>query len=554
MPKVVRVRRRCRDDEGTIAVMAAVIIPVVLLVLALAMSTLVWGASETEVQRASDQAAVQSAATELLVDFPYPTVDALSNVSALYPTLQGVTGQLAMTAPSLSPCTTLGDPLLNAVSSTVPTVTTTYTTVIQLIGGVLTPVQVPHTTSTLTAVNSGLAGLDATTTSILNSLPASCSGVVGPIAPIPAVPNTSIRSACDTASANVTDAAAPYASRFYGHEDNQPQPTCANGRVSVAVSTGSPLLGFAGTAASTGDALNLTVPSGFDAVQSTLAGLGVHLNTALPNLLCPQVSVGVDQPVKGPIFSMVSTPNGRSTARRVIKNAVVVPVFNGVHLNSDTSVALLGASGQSSISGGVTTNPVNLNSLLLQKLQKQLLGEMDKLDTAINNKLTAANRRVQQLNGVYDSVNATSGNTLPGTDVSVGNLDLLKCVRQTLGNLYDPPSGDVATVDDVLRQAAADGEPVNLIQMGVTSCAGALSTAAALSCVQAATGAVSGAAAAAAGAVTGLYDVPLLDVTPAMVKDVGNGNYAAVPVHASQANGAFRATLVRSSADSRYAP
>ena len=53
---------------------------------------------------------------------------------------------------------------------------------------------------------------------------------------------------------------------------------------------------------------------------------------------------------------------------------------------------------------------------------------------------------------------------------------------------------------------------------------------------------------------TGLYDVPLLDVTPTMIKDIGNGNYVAVPVHASQANGAFRATLVRSSADSRYAP
>ena len=557
MLKAHRMRRLRRDDGGTIAVMAAVIIPVVLLVMALALTPLVWGASETEVQRASDQAAVQAAATELLADFPYTAVNTLTNnnnINALYPTLQGVTGQTLMTAPPLNPCTTLGDPLLSAVASTVATVTTTYTTTTQLIGGILTTVLVPHYSSALTAVNSGLSTLDAATSSILNSLPTNCSGIVGPIAPIPAVPSTSVSSACDIAAGNVTDAAAPYATRFYGTGDNQPQPTCANGRVTVSASTGNPLLGFGGTSISSGNALDLSVPTGFSTVQSTLAGLGIRLDTVLPNVLCPEVSVGVDQPVKGPIFAETSTPNGRSTARRVIKNAVVVPVFNGVHLNSDTSTAVLGVTGQTSVSGGVTTSPINLNTLLLQKVQKLLLKELDKLDVSINNKLTAANAQVQKLNGVYDKVNAKSGNVLPGANVSVGNLDLLKCVRQTLGDLFDPPSGDVATVDDVLKQAASDGEPVNIIQVGVTSCTGALATADALSCVQLAQGAVSGAAAAAAGAVTGLYDIPLLDVTPTMVKDIGNNNYLAVPVHASQANGAFRASLVRSSPDSRWVP
>ena len=538
--------------------MAAVIIPVVLLVMALALTTLVWGASETEVQRASDQAAVQAAATELLLDFPYTAVNTLTNnnnINALYPTLQGVTGQSLMTAPTLNPCTTLGDPLLASVASTVPTVTTRLTPITQTILGVTTIIgYTTNTTSTLTAVNSGLSTLDATTSSILGSLPTSCSGVIGPIAPIPAVPSTSVTSACDVAAGNVTDAAAPYATRFYGNADNLPQPTCDNGRVTVSASTGNPLLGFGGTSISSGNALNLSVPTGFSTVQSTLAGLGIRLDTALPNVLCPEVSVGVDQPVKGPIFAETSTPNGRSTARRVIKNAVVVPVFNGVHLVSDTSTAVLGVNGQSSISGGITTNPVNLNTLLLQKVQKLLLKELDKLDVAINNKLTAANRTVQKLNGVYDKVNAKSGNTLPGLDVSVGNLDLLKCVRQTLGDLFDPPSGDVATVDDVLKQAAADQEPVNLIQVGVTSCAGALSTADALSCIQLAPGTATGTAAATAGAVTGLYDVPLFDVTPTMVKDIGNNNFLAVPVHASQANGAFRASLVRASTDSRWIP
>lgn len=553
MLKAQRLRRLRRDDEGSIAVMAAVIIPVVLLVMALALTTLVWGASETEVQRASDQAAVQAAATELLAEFPYTavnTVTSAANVSALYPTLQSVTGQVPMAVPTLSPCTTLGDPLLAAVASTIPTVTTTTTPITQTVLGVTTIIgYATNTTSALTPVTSGLSTLDAQTTTILNSLPSNCSGLAS-IPSIPPVPGASVTSACDTAANNVTDAAAPYAIRFYGNSDNQRQPTCANGRVRVSPSTGNPLVGFGGTSVSVGDTLDLSVPQGFDTVEKTLAStLGVHLDTTLPNVLCPEVSVGVDQPVKGP-FSDTSTPNGRSTARRVIKNAVVVPVFNGQRLVSDSTLATLGLDGHSSISNATTTPAVNLNTLLLQRVQKLLLKELDKLDAAINGKLTSAT--VQKLNGTYDKVNAKSGNTLPGSNVTLGNIDLLKCVRQTLADVFDPPSGPVASVQDIMAQAAADQEPVTLIQLGVTSCTGALMTVDALSCVQLAPGTLTGAAAAAAGAVTGLYDVPILDVAPAMVRDIGNNNFLAVPVHASQANGAFRASLVRSSLDKRW--
>ncbi len=59
-----------------------------------------------------------------------------------------------------------------------------------------------------------------------------------------------------------------------------------------------------------------------------------------------------------------------------------------------------------------------------------------------------------------------------------------------------------------------------------------------------------GAAADTLGRVTGVYPVPFFDVTPVLLRDLGNGNFTALPVHAAQASGAFRATLVRS--DDRY--
>ena len=83
--------------------------------------------------------------------------------------------------------------------------------------------------------------------------------------------------------------------------------------------------------------------------------------------------------------------------------------------------------------------------------------------------------------------------------------------------------------------------------------AGATTAAAALGSVGCVAAAVPAGAATALNKLTGLYDIPFLDVTPVMVKDIGNGNFAAVPVHALQASGAFRASLVRST-DERYAP
>jgi hypothetical protein len=50
---------------------------------------------------------------------------------------------------------------------------------------------------------------------------------------------------------------------------------------------------------------------------------------------------------------------------------------------------------------------------------------------------------------------------------------------------------------------------------------------------------------------TGLYDVPFLDVTPVVIKQVGADptNFQALAVDATQASGAFRSVLVRSATD-----
>jgi hypothetical protein len=332
---------RSRGDEGSIAVLAGVIIPVVLVVVALAFATLVWGASETESQRASDEAAEQAAASMALVDFPYASVTTLS--SASYPSLSSqLVSQLTSSAPSLTPCATLGNPV-SAASSLLGNG--------GLLGTILSGLGVGSLSSLTTAVNS----LSPTLTSALSSIPASCAGL-GSITPFPTAPTSAYQVACTQAAAGMTSSTAPYANRFYADTDANGQPTCANGRVKVGVATGSPLLGFGSSGVTVGNNLNLTLASGLSNVQSSLASLGVHLDTSLAGTICPQVNVEVDQPVRSPVVPKTSVVDGRSSAKRVVKNAVVVPVFNGLSLQSVTgaNAAALAPSGQASVVNGVT--------------------------------------------------------------------------------------------------------------------------------------------------------------------------------------------------------
>ncbi len=522
-------------DEGSVAVMAAVIIPVVILVIALALAALVWASSETETQRASDEAAVQAAASALLIDYPYSSV---APTSALMPTLSSVGATTGTTPPSLSPCETVGQPI-DAVLGL--TKTTTVTSLLGVVSTVTSPI-VP-------------SGITAAQQALLDSLPTSCAG----LSPIPAIANPpapSLSEACSTAEEAMRGAS--YALRFYADDPNSAtdtaEPTCPNGRVRTGFSTQTPLIGFGNTAVGAGGQLSLSVPPDLTAVQTALAPLGVHLNTALPNAICPRVNVEVDQPVREPVFDRSSTPNGRSTARRVVKNAIVVPVFNGMGIASASAAVSASASGVATVTGSgataVTLPAQNLNVTLLAA-QQRLLGLLDEMDAAINARLAAANTQVTTLNGTVNAVTGTAGAQLgvpvPGVTTNLGSLNLLKCLRDTVSQVFDPPSGDAPTVEEVLAAASAAGEPVQLIQVGARSCNNDPLAILALSCVQAATGTV-------AGSVTGLYDIPFLDVTPVLVKDVGNGNYQAVPVHATQASGAFRASLVRTSGNSRYSP
>lgn len=587
--QVARRRARARD-EGSIAVMGALIIPVVLGVIALALSTLVWGASETEVQRASDQAALEAAASALLTDFPYAS---LSPVPALYPSVQKVAPGVDPLASMTSACTALGNPIA-AATAALPKVPQTIT---QTVTG---PLGLPVTT-TVTVTNNisavSQAAIDAATAALpsdlknaLATIPSTCNGLTGTTTPIPQLPDSSLKSACDTAAENVSGSSAPYSVNFFGGNGGS-TPTCANGRVFVTESTGSPLLGLDPATVNTNSGVTVngqqvsvptvSVPNNVSTVQTALAALGVHLDTVLPNALCPQVSVGVDQPVKG-VISGVSVPNGRSTAKRVMKNVVVVPVFNGRTLATATADATLSggvnaglASTYTTVTAGVsqtvTTPALDLNSTVLDYARPFVLKALGDVDNRINQTLAATNATVQGLAGTTSAVSLTqninvgvNGNntsvsqTNPTVSASLSSLDLLKCVRQSVSELYDPPTsgGQAApSTKQVLADAAKAGEPITIVQIGMQPCdsLGAVVASAvnSLTCMQAALG---NKAVSAINTVTGLYDIPVLDVTPAVVRDVGNGNYEAVPVHATQANGAFRATLVRGTADNRYVP
>src|SRR5689334_3307 len=191
---------RRRGDEGSIAVLAGVIIPVVLVVVALAFATLTWGASETETQRASDEAAQQAAASMALVDFPYASVTTLS--AASYPNLSSqVVSQLTSSLPTLTPCATLGNPV-SAASSLLGNG--------GLLGSILSGLGIGSLSSLTTAVNS----LSSTLTTALSSVPSSCAGL-GSITPFPGAPTSAYEVACAQAAAGMTSSTAPYANRFY---------------------------------------------------------------------------------------------------------------------------------------------------------------------------------------------------------------------------------------------------------------------------------------------------------------------------------------------------
>ena len=510
-------RRAAARDEGTIVVLAAVIIPVILTVIALALSTLVWATSETEAQRASDQAALQAASSEVLVPNAgvsaaplFPTLNSLipSSLTAAVPGLASVTASLSQNATS---CKTVGN-----VYTSVKPLTDLVTFLTQSLLGL----------PTTTQLNNALAGLNPSVAAALqNPTNAVCSSIT-------VVPDTLVSTfnkACAAASANMSEDRAPWSYRFFDGTGSRVPDCATNGRVSVKlVDDGSSLLSLGGT--------TLTTPGGpvsatsvFNQVQTALGLLGVRLQTTLPNTLCPTMSVSVDQPVRGPISERISVPNGRSTAKRVVKNAIIVPVFNGAGITSTNPLG--------TVSGTITTPPVNLNTAVLGPLQSTLVGTLDAVNTAINQNLASRSIGVSNLVGAQ-----------------VGQLDLLGCLRDTVADLYNPPtSGGAApttqqVLSTVLKDAADTGNPVQVIQVGVRNCSGAVTALDIYGgCIAPALGTV-------AGTATGLYDVPFLDVTPLVVKDVGNGNFQGVPVSATQASGAFRSVLVRSSGDDRYVP
>jgi hypothetical protein len=518
---VVLSRFRRRDD-GSIAVLAAVTFPVVLLCVALALSTLVWASSEHEAQRAADTAAARAAATAFLgTDFPYEQVPGLTT-PVTYPDVAAIAAWAGVPLPAdASDCGTVGVP--------------------------------PDATH--------LGPLTVTVQGSL-TLPADCDDVGPFVVPPPLGETDASRAvACATARDAMGPDSARYANSFYGGTGDA-QPACAldgTGRIDVTLATGSPLVGFGQQAADAGSgALRTQLPPGFGSVAELLGAFGIHLSTALPSLLCPEVSVTVDQPVREPVFDHKAVPNGRATARRIVKNAVIVPVYNGDSISSTTSTAVqAGNAVQGTVEGGTTVviPPRNLNSQLIDA-QRQMLTLLDEVDAIADAAIRAGDVSIDQLNGTFSGIDPTDAQppVLPGTGPLEG-LRLTKCLRDTLGQIYDPPSGDAPTTDEMLKDAAQTGDQVVVVQVGAVKAActepGAIHTVRSLlrsdDCVRAATSPTYHPS-------TGLYEVPFFDVTPVLVQDVGNHNYEAVPVHASQAAGAFRGGLVRSATNERYDP
>jgi hypothetical protein len=412
----------------------------------------------------------------------------------------------------------------------------------------------------------GVPGV-TTTTQLHATYPADCDGV-GPFAPPPALTaaDASRDVACTTAREAMDPDDAPYASRFYSGTGD-PQPSCdpdARGvrRINVKLATGSPLVGFGQTAtdAATG-ALDTTVPPQFGTVAQLLGAFGIHLGTSLPSLLCPEISVTVEQPVREPIFDRDSSPNGLATARRIVKNAVVVPVYEGDAIGSvSTGTVRAAAFGEGVETDGpegtIAIPPRNINSDLIA-LQAELLTLLDEVDAIADAAIRAGGVTVDELNGTFTGIDPTAEQPppVPGTGPLQG-LRLTQCLRDTMKQIYDPPSGDAPTADEVLEEAARTGEQVIVVQVGSVRAActepGAIRTVRATpgnadECVRAAT-------TPSYDPLTGVWEVPFFDATPVIVQDVGDGNFVAVPLHASQAAGAFRGGLVRDKANDRYDP
>ena len=531
-----------RGDDGSIAVLAAVTFPAVLACVALAFAAIVWSSSEHEAQRAADQAAVRAAATAFLAsDFPYNEIPGLTT-ALTYPDVDAIATAAGLPQPAdLAECGTVGLP---------PGVLPNAPTLAGTVGVGLGPVTVGSSTN----VNP-----PDTPTSL--SLPADCAAVSPFAPPVPLNDaDQSLFVACAEAKNAMSPARATYSNGFYkGTGDSQP--SCDNGRIGVRLATGTPLVGFGAAAldAASGT-LDATLPPQVATVAEVLAAFGIRLDTSLPNLVCPEISVRIDQPVREPLFDRFTEPSGRATARRIVKNAVVVPVYNGQALASVSTGAVSGSVLGKGVSvpgpsGTVEVPPVNLNALLLAQ-QKQLLTLLDEVDAIADAAIRAANVSVDALNGTFAGIDPTQPQPAPASATGpLESLRLTKCLRDTLTQIYDPPTGDAPTADEVLAEAAVTGEQVVLVQVGAVEAActepGAVPTPpnveGAPDCVRAATTPQ-------VNPLIGVYEVPFFDVTPAIVQDLGDANYAAVPLHATQAAGAFRAGLVRAETDSRYDP
>ena len=253
-------------------------------------------------------------------------------------------------------------------------------------------------------------------------------------------------------------------------------------------------------------AANTTLGGRLTPLLDQLGDGGIHVDVArvAPALLTPHVTVTVTQSVEPPGVSLVHsgalTLRQTSTARRAIKNAVLVPVIGPVRPDG--------------------TFTIDLNPRLLQ-VRDRALGTLERIGDVVT---PAADRAVRHV--------VCPGSPDPCPVVSTAFSDLVADVRDAV----DPGNGPAPDARTLIDQAVAQGEPIMIATTGYVLDPSQVlgSTVYDLPIVQ--------------QLLPGLLFVPALDVVPAVLSAGPVGQVFATPVataaEAGRTRGLYRARLV----------
>jgi hypothetical protein len=240
-----------------------------------------------------------------------------------------------------------------------------------------------------------------------------------------------------------------------------------------------------------------------DPAPGTVRALVNDLNMALPAVLSPRMRVEVRSGFEPPLLSVITGDDGlqmRATAvaQRRLKNAVVVPL----------------------VPGGEIQPTFNLNQVIGGRTRNELLATLGTVNTQLNS-LTS---RLPNCNNLLTDLQ---------TDVS---------------DIYNPPLGPAPSMIDVARAAAEAAQSASgRTGVAVNDLGEAfLGVAVGNQPVNVSTllAPLGGLVVSLLSPALGSLQIPALDVTPVVFRELGNGDVGGVVIAISNAQGLFRATLV----------